>query len=77
MSDKLFNEIYDMSISDKLKTDSGIFVKIVEKYKKSDSFDDETEIANDLSKLICQVQKIAFKAGVRMAVDVWNEIRDE
>ncbi len=77
MSYKLFNEIYDMSISDKLKTDSGIFVKIVEKYKKSDSFDDETEIANDLSELICQVQKIAFKAGVRMAVDVWNEIREE
>ena len=77
MSNTLFNEIYDMSISDKLKTDSGIFVKIVEKYKKSDSFDDETEIANDLAELICQVQKIAFKAGVRMAVDVWNEIRDE
>ena len=77
MSEKLFDEIYDMSISDKLKTDSAIFVKIVEKYKKSDSFDDETETANDLAELICQVQKIAFKAGVRMAVDVWNEIRDE
>ena len=77
MSEKLFNEIYDMSISDKLKTDSGIFVRIVEKYKKSDSFDDETEIANDMAELICHVQKIAFKAGVRMAVDVWKEICEE
>ena len=78
MSEKLFDEIYDMSISEKLKTDnSGIFVKIVEKYKKSDSFEDETEIANDLAELICRVEKIAFRAGVRMVVQLWNEIRDE
>ena len=77
MSNTLFDEIYDMSISERLKTDTGIFVKIVEKYKKSDSFDDETEIANDLAELICQVKKIAFKAGVRAAVDVWNEIHKE
>ncbi len=57
--------------------DNGIFVRIVEKYKKSDSFDDETEIANDLSELIYLVQKTAFKAGVKAAVDVWNEICDE
>ncbi len=77
MSNALFDEIYDMSISDKLKTDTAIFVKIVEKYKKSDSFDNETEISNDLAELICQVQKTAFKAGVRAAVDVWNEIHKE
>ena len=77
MSNALFDEIYDMSISEKLKTDTGIFVKIVEKYKKSDSLDAETDIANDLAELICQVQKTAFKAGVRAAVDVWNEIYKE
>ena len=77
MSNTLFDEIYEMSISEKLKTDGGIFVKIVEKYKKSDSFDDETEITNDLSELICQVQKTAFKAGVRAAVDVWDELCDK
>ena len=77
MSNALFDEIYDMSISDKLKTDTAIFVKIVEKYKKSDSFDDETDISNDLAELICQVKKTAFKAGVRAAVDVWNEIHKE
>ena len=77
MSNPLFDEIYDMSISEKLKTDSGIFGRIVEKYKKSDSLDAETEIANDLAELICQVQKTAFKAGVRAAVDVWNEIHNE
>ena len=77
MSNTLFDEIYDMSISEKLKNNNGIFVKIVEKYKKSDSFDDETEITNDLSELICQVQKTAFKAGVRAAVDVWKEIHRE
>ncbi len=77
MSNTLFDEIYDMSISEKLKNNNGIFVKIVEKYKKSDSLDDETEIANDLSELICQVQKIAFKAGVKAAVDVWKEIHRE
>lgn len=77
MSNTLFDEIYDMSISEKLKNNNGIFVKIVEKYKKSDSLDAETEIANDLSELICQVQKIAFKAGVKAAVDVWKEIHRE
>ena len=78
MSNTLLNEIFDMSISDKLKTnDNGIFEKIVVKYKKSNSFDDETEIANDLSELIYLVQKTAFKAGVKAAVDVWNEICGE
>ena len=77
MKNTLFDEIYDMSISEKLKNNNGIFGKIVEKYKKSDSLDAETEIANDLSELICQVQKIAFKAGVRAAVDVWKEIHRE
>ncbi len=77
MSNTLFDEIYDMSISEKLKTDTGIFEKIVEKYKKSNSLDDETEIANDLSELICIVQKTAFKAGVRAAINVWNELSGE
>lgn len=78
MKNTLFDEIYDMSISDKLQNgNSGIFEKIVEKYKKSNSLDDETEIANDLSELICQVQKIAFKAGVKAAVNVWKEIHRE
>ena len=77
MSNALFDEIYDMSISEKLKTDTGVFVKIVEKYKKSDSFDDDTDISNNLAELICQVQKTAFKEGVRAAVDVWNEIHKE
>ena len=77
MSNTLFNEIYDMPIAEKLKTNNGIFQRIVEKYKKSNSLDAETEIANDLSELICQVQKTAFKAGVKAAVDVWNELSDE
>ena len=77
MSNTLFDEIYEMSISEKLKTDTGIFVKIVEKYKKSESLDAETEIANDLAELICKVQKTAFKAGVRVAVDVWDELCDK
>lgn len=77
MNNTLLDEIYDMSIADKLKIDSGIFEKIVEKYKKSSSFDDETEIANDLSELICIVQKTAFKAGVKAAVDVWNELIED
>ena len=77
MPNTLFNEIYDMSIAEKLKTNNGIFQKIVEKYKKSNSLDAETAIANDLSELICQVQKTAFKAGVKAAVDVWNELSDE
>ncbi len=77
MSNTLFDEIYEMSISEKLKTDTGIFVKIVEKYKKSDSFEGETEIVSDLSELICIVQKTAFKAGVKAAVDVWNEIQKD
>ncbi len=74
MKNTLFDEIHDMSISEKLKNNNGIFGKIVEKYKKSNSLDAETEIANDLSELICIVQKTASKAGVRAAVDVWNEI---
>lgn len=77
MSNSLFNEIYEMSISEKLKTEYCIFKKIVEKYKKTDSLDAETEIANDLSELICQVQKTVFEAGVRVAVGVWNEISEE
>ena len=77
MPNTLFNEIYDMSIAEKLKTNNGVFQKIVEKYKKSNSLDAETEIANDLSELICQVQKTAFKAGVKAAIDVWNALSDE
>ena len=75
---KSLNEIYDTAVSEKLTINAnGIFEKIVEKYKKSDLLDDETDIANDLSKLICIVQKTAFKAGVRAAVDIWNELCDE
>ena len=75
---RTLNEIYDTVVSEKPTTNAnGVFEKIVEKYKKSDSLDAETDIANDLSKLICIVQKTAFKAGVRAAVDVWNEISEE
>ena len=74
---KLFDRIFDATVSEKSKVENGVFEKIVEKYKKSDSFEDETEIINDLSELICRVQKTAFKTGVRVAVDVWNELCDE
>lgn len=78
MKESFINQIFDMAVSEKLKNnDNGIFEKIVEKYKKSDSLDDETEIANDLCELIYLVQKTAFKAGVKAAVDVWNEIHNE
>lgn len=74
---KLFDRIFDATVSEKSKVENGVFEKIVEKYKKSDSFEDETEIINDLSELICRVQKTAFKTGVRAVVDVWNELCDE
>ena len=75
---RLLSEIYDTVVSEKLTSGgNGVFEKIVAKYKKSDSLDDETDIVNDLSKLICMVQKTAFKAGVKAAVDVWNELCDE
>lgn len=67
-----------MAISQKLRNnDNGIFQKIVAKYKKSDSLEDEKEITNDLCELICKVQKTAFKAGVSAAVDAWDKLCDE
>ena len=76
MKKLLLDRVYDIAVPDKLKADNRIFQKIVAKYKKSDSFEDEKEITNDLCELICKVQKIAFKAGVTAAVDIMSKKGD-
>ena len=74
MNPSLLNEIFDRIISEKRTDEENVLLtKVVQKYKKSKSMDAETEITNDLCKLIYYAQKKAFRTGFTAALDLMKE----